>query len=622
MRAPEAHPLRTLLLAAALLAAGAAPFVATLSATAEDTTVVYYLHSTGSANAQATGAFAVDTALSLGEPTVSASVSGVAPGMDAIEPSNAVASVAVVDGAGNNAYRKNGLIVYWVGEVSGRVSDASLALYLDAPTETKLVATLFGDAGSPFGVATATVGPSTQNPVVLAFAGAANVHGELVVQLGLANAEGAPALALYDGVDAPSALTFVVSPFVEDPPGEEEIIVPAPGWGAPVLINATASHRETSLALDPTDPAHMFVCAPSGVPNTQDGQSFFHASTDGGATWAYQIVETDASDPRKRAFEGGDCDVAFDSAGTMYSADTWLGSLSVGHSKDDGATWFGTSLAATAPVVDRPWLLTAGPGVVHVTWQDVQFGMPSAIWYARSTDYGLTFTPAVSVTTANQFGGFTWTGNFVMTPDQQQIFSVYTRRQGPAAGDLEDQGSETVWVARSTNGGLTWTQQLVATMPNPASFLYPSIGIDEANGLHVVFASRTDVDHPIWYAYSDDLAETWTAPVPVLSGVAGWSPWVVGAGPGEAAIAWYGTLDPLGNTTADFDWYFFTARVADGVFTDAGPTTVTPMFHGKSGIPEFNQLRLDADGKIHVGASAYHRTGDSTWWALWYQREV
>src|SRR3954471_7704827 len=162
-------------------------------------------------------------------------------------------------------------------------------------------------------------------------------------------------------------------------------------FAPPVLVSSTQAHRETSLALNPKNPSEMFLCDPSGVPNTQYNQSYFHVTRDAGASWNPIRVEGGQTDLRNYAFEGGDCDVAYDAAGTMYSADTWLGSLSVGHSTDGGKTWDGTPIAAAAPIVDRPWLVGGPAGTVHFTYQDLQCCLPSAIWYTHSTDYGKTF---------------------------------------------------------------------------------------------------------------------------------------------------------------------------------------------------------------------------------------
>ncbi|MDQ3952122.1 MAG: hypothetical protein M3279_04005, partial [Actinomycetota bacterium] len=60
---------------------------------------------------------------------------------------------------------------------------------------------------------------------------------------------------------------------------------PAAGWQAPVVVHADQAHRETSLAISPKNEKVMLACAPSGVPNTQYNQSYFHVSKNGGRTW-------------------------------------------------------------------------------------------------------------------------------------------------------------------------------------------------------------------------------------------------------------------------------------------------------------------------------------------------
>src|SRR5204862_4349932 len=90
-------------------------------------------------------------------------------------------------------------------------------------------------------------------------------------------------------------------------------------WGHVHLVSDSLAHRETSLAIDPTNTNHLFLCDPSGVPNIPYNQSYFHVSTDGGRHWSYMRVESSLTDTRTYAFEGGDCDVAFDKGGTMYS---------------------------------------------------------------------------------------------------------------------------------------------------------------------------------------------------------------------------------------------------------------------------------------------------------------
>lgn len=402
---------------------------------------------------------------------------------------------------------------------------------------------------------------------------------------------------------------------------------PAAGWEAPVLVSATQAARETSIALSPTDPDIMAVCDPSGVPNAQNNQSYFHRSIDGGATWKFMDVEGGQTDSRNYAFEGGDCDVIFDAAGTMYSADTWLGSLSIGASRDGGETWDGTAIAATTPVVDRPWLVGGPPGTVYVSYQDLQCCLVSVINFTKSTDYGKTFSPAVPVATATHEGAFTWEGNLVAAPDGQDLYLIYTRRQRPAVGSLDSMGPETVWLASSHDGGMTWSSTKIAAMPNPASYLYPSLSMDAGGNLHAVFSSRRDADRPIWYTFSSDQGQTWREPEPLTTGGVGYGPWIAAGASGEAAVVWLGSPDPQATESTDSDWYFYWARVTGSdtgePLVASGTTTTAPMFTGRQTMPEFEMVRLDDQGRMHIGMSVYRRDDNGrARWAIYYQRET
>jgi hypothetical protein len=198
-------------------------------------------------------------------------------------------------------------------------------------------------------------------------------------------------------------------------------------------------------------------------------------------------------------------------------------------------------------------------------------------------------------------------------------------------GSLDEQGPETLWVAASHDSGLTWESHLVTAMPNPMSFLYPSIAMDGKGRLHVVFSSRRKTDRPIWYTLSKNNAETWTKPVPLSGGDAGYSPWVDTDRAGNAAIAWYGSPDPDATSGEDYPWYLYWARVTDpGTRSQriaTGTTTTKPMFVGRSGIPEFEMVKVDRAGRMHIGASVYivksppGVPNPQTGWAIYYQTQ-
>jgi hypothetical protein len=378
--------------------------------------------------------------------------------------------------------------------------------------------------------------------------------------------------------------------------------------------------------VNPVNEDEMLACTPSGTPNTQYGQSWFYKTSDVGKTWTYIQVETSDSDLRQYAFEGGDCDVIFGDDGTMYSADTWLGDLSVGHSTDGGVTWTGTPLAVTSPIVDRPWLVGGPAGTVHLAYQDLQCCVPSAIWYTRSTDHGVTFTPAVPVVTASPDEVYTWEGNLVVAQDQQSMYLVYNKRNTGVATVGTD--AEQVWVAASHDAGLTWTHSHVADTPHSSSYLYPSIGLDKGGVLHVVYASRVSDDQPVWYSYSRDNAASWSAPVKVLAGITAYSPWVAGGEAGEAVIEWYGSPDPSATLATVSDWYIGWGKVtgadAGAPSITSGTTTTAPLFHGKqSAMSEFNMVRLDSSGNARMGVSAMRPTSaGGVAWTMYYQSEL
>jgi hypothetical protein len=388
---------------------------------------------------------------------------------------------------------------------------------------------------------------------------------------------------------------------------------PRPSFNAPVLISDTRAARETSMVLNPKNPSSVWVCTPSGVPATGSGQSYYYRSSNAGKSWQYTNVETSSSDTRKYAFEGGDCDVTYDQGGTMYSADTWVGNLSVGASRDGGKTWSGSAVSVTAPVVDRPWLVGGPAGTVYLSYHDLQCCAPSAMWFTKSTDYGKTFSPAVPVTTVAPGGGYTWEGNFVVAPNGKDIHLVYSRRIG---GVVSANLPVEISLASSHDGGLTWATKVITTVDRETGSIYPSIGMDKGGYLHVAWSQPRDGDTTILYAMSKDGGKAWTKPRGLTSGRTGWAPWVAGgAKKGQAAIVWLGS--PQAKIDAETPWFFYYAKI-DGSKTVTGTTTTKPMYRGKQIEPEFEMVALDAKGKMHLGMSVY---GPDNGWSVYYQRE-
>ena len=402
------------------------------------------------------------------------------------------------------------------------------------------------------------------------------------------------------------------------------------GWAKPVLVSKKQAHRETSLVLDPTNLRNQMICDPSGVPDTGDGQSYFHRTSDGGKTWHFQDVEGGTTDTRNYAFEGGDCDVTYDAAGTVYTADTWLGDLSVGHSTDHGKTWDGTALSGTSPVIDRPWLVGGPAGTVYLSYHDLQCCSPAAMWFTKSTDYGKTFSPAVAITTANADGAFIWEGNFVVAPNGKDIYLVYSRRSSSvvALPRTPDQPPMDVWLASSHDGGASWSSSKIADLAAETATIYPAIGLDKGGYLHVVWSAPGKTGTPVYYTYSANGGKTWRVPVALNPGHVGWAPWIVGGHHrGEAAVVWLGSPDPKATQSTISPWYFDWARVtvtASGKpSVRTGSTTRQPIWEGKQTAPEFEMVALDAKGLMHIGMSIFQgASAASGSWSVWNQVET
>jgi hypothetical protein len=420
----------------------------------------------------------------------------------------------------------------------------------------------------------------------------------------------------YAAVCLLAAATSVVAAGPAPTAGAPRGGVAARGWNEPVLVSRTHASVETSLAINPRDERELLACSPSGVPAVYDRQSHFFRSTDGGRAWSYVHVEQAFTDTRRYAFEGGDCDVAYDAGGTAWVADTWAGNLSVGHSAD-GEHWTGTALATSAPVVDRPWLVGGPPGTLYLSYQDAQCCTPSVVWFTKTTDYGATFSPAVPVTTASPDGAFTWQGNVVVANGGRDLYLVYSRRDAPLGGvDVP----YTISLADSHDGGATWRSRDIATLPGRTASLYPSLARDAGGWLHVVWAATREDDEPVFYTLSKDGGGTWSRPRALNAGRTGTAPWVAAGAKGRARVVWLGSPEAGGFG----GWYFYYAKVDNGRTVATGRTTTRPLWTGDRPYPEFETVRLDRHGRMHLGMSVFTEAPGSPngAWAVYYQREA
>jgi hypothetical protein len=123
-----------------------------------------------------------------------------------------------------------------------------------------------------------------------------------------------------------------------------------------------------------------------------------------------------------------------------------------------------------------------------------------------------------------------------------------------------DQTSTQVYLARSTDGGVTFALKLVYQGPADKSLahVFPAIAVDHGGNLHVVFSDGVNT----YLTASQNQGATWSHVVRVNNGAStrtAIQPWVVAGDPGKVDVTW------LGSSATDFlsssaQWQVFAAQ--------------------------------------------------------------
>jgi hypothetical protein len=286
------------------------------------------------------------------------------------------------------------------------------------------------------------------------------------------------------------------------PPGEEPGRgrgKPPPASGAIAISGVTDASRdrtaqnETPIAVNPANPLNLVVGSNDWNPN--DGCAF-NASADGGKTWTRTVPDgflpgltrftNDPDEAGTGAYDAaGDPSVGFspDGASAYYAclaynlAPPFDGAVFVSRSRDGGFSWesptrvstfTGNGVARGSPgqAVDHQSLhVDPTNGYVYVTW--AQFNGPSLsspVFVAVSRDGGDSWS-AVKVTSgpvrSNQ-------DQRVVTDGSGNAYLVFDNGVQGGKGTA-------LYVAKSTDGGLTWSQPVeFAELTNPVCMYPPS----------------------------------------------------------------------------------------------------------------------------------------------------
>jgi len=137
-------------------------------------------------------------------------------------------------------------------------------------------------------------------------------------------------------------------------------------------------------------------------------------------------------------------------------------------------------------------------GIVHVAWQDTQYGT-SEILYTRSTDGGATFSSPINI--SNDTGT---SGNIKLATDSTgRVYAVWT-------------DESQINLARSDNGGTSFSK-VFTYHPASGSPLSPALAIGSDSTLHLTWADNSS-SRQVRYARSTNQGASFSTPLTIATG--------------------------------------------------------------------------------------------------------
>ena len=314
-----------------------------------------------------------------------------------------------------------------------------------------------------------------------------------------------------------------------------------PNYGVQISLN-WASVTTDLLVLDQdVEPrvvqdalGNLYVAAIQGVPGGVD----MWKSMDGGGTWSY-LGEPDGAQALATfglngvGVGGGDEDLAIAPNGAVYMDSLWLGAVTQTISHDGGATWTNNPAASDLPGDDRQWIAPFGNQILYETYKQV----------------GALLNGTDSIFVAKSFdGGLTFTQISEVTRPE---LGVQPGVQGNIAVDQSNGNVYTVfcgadatgiYLARSTDGGQTWILKLAYQGVPGVSLqnIFPTLALDSPGNVHIAFSDSRNV----YLISSHDQGASFNPPARVNNGVptkTAVAPWVSAGSSGKVNIHWWGT---------------------------------------------------------------------------------
>lgn len=282
-----------------------------------------------------------------------------------------------------------------------------------------------------------------------------------------------------------------------------------------VKVNTLSnSPNEVSIAIDPTNPAHMVAGA-----NIQ----IVYYSTDSGKTWAEKELRSSMGvygDPVLHADNKGNFYFGHLAKNKKLILDAYdgLDRIIIQKSIDGGKTFSDGDYTGmdTSKTQDKHWFSHDKDNHIYVTWTEFdkyESKNPkdhSRIRFSKSKGEGVDYTPAITI--SDTFGDCI---------DSDNTLEGATTAIGPDGTVYAAwAGYENIYFDKSSDAGNTWGKDNIIAHQKggwdlPVKGLYRSNGMpflhsDKNGKLYLLFADRRHGDMDVWLKISTDGGKTWT----------------------------------------------------------------------------------------------------------------
>ena len=469
----------------------------------------------------------------------------------------------------------------------------------------------------------------------------------------------APVAALL----VPTAAVAVATPALAATTGS------TPAWTPPVKLSGGGA--EPSIRIAPDGRTAAYIAAPSSL-----GSNFWTVGESVDSAGITHFTPSDAQQP-DLGTGGGDAEISVGQridpttgcAPIAYSGlhnIDLLDNFTVATSSDCGKTFtLANPYATQNTLTDRQWQTFDGKLTNHLIYHKVDTGqIVDSVSYDGGQHYVTLGTPTGAVGVIDPSHAYTMQnvkiGNILTDETRpvagqtypingEQVHTLWatfagSRDAADAAQGVAGSGGwdhlDTIYVARSDDGGLTWTDTTAYTTganeTRELDLIFPVLSQDKAGNL---YSAWTD-GNLIQYVVSTDAGKTWSKAYTVNPGEAGAQktngtanlfPWIAAGGAGRLDVVWYhgegGDTTGYRNVgTADTKWTVAFAQLADATAVDsngvAAPTVVerdlavTPIMHtgnvcnngttcgitdnGDRTLLDFFQVAIDGAGRANI----------------------